>query len=156
QREGKVWFQEYRRGVPQGQLVDIGESERTGTKISFKPDHEIFSNTQYSYDILANRLRELAFLNSGLSIKLTDERGEAGAAPGAAPSAATRSETYEYKGGIHEFVALLSKTKEPVHEEVIAFAGEFPTGDGRGNLMLDIALVWTNSYTEQILYYTNN
>ncbi len=143
QREGKVWFQEYRRGVPQAGIVAIGESERTGTKISFKPDHEIFSNTEYSYDILANRLRELAFLNSGLVIELKDERGD-------------RSETYEYKGGICEFVALLSKTKEPVHEDVIAFAGEFPAGEGKANIVVDLALQWTNSFSEQILCYTNN
>ncbi|MFO7179895.1 MAG: DNA topoisomerase (ATP-hydrolyzing) subunit B [Pseudomonadota bacterium] len=143
-REGKVWFQEYRRGVPQAPLTALGESDRTGTKITFKPDHEIFSNTEYSYDILANRLRELAFLNSGLVIRLTDERGEA------------RSEVYEYKGGIREFVALLSKTKEPVHEDVIAFTGEFPAGDGKANIVVDLALQWTNSYSEQILCYTNN
>jgi DNA gyrase subunit B len=143
QREGRVWFQEFRRGVPQAAIVPIGESDRTGTKISFKPDHEIFSNTEYSYDILANRLRELAFLNSGLVIELKDERGD-------------RSETYLYKGGIREFVALLSKTKEPVHEEVIAFTGEFPAGEGKANVVVDLALQWTNSFTEQILCYTNN
>src|SRR5262245_15318029 len=142
-REGKVWFQEYRRGVPQGPISEIGESDSTGTKISFKPDHEIFSNTEYSFDILANRLRELAFLNSGLVIDLKDERGD-------------RSEVYEYKGGIREFVELLSKTKEPVHDDVIAFSGEFPAGEGKANVMVDLALQWTNSYTEQILCYTNN
>jgi DNA gyrase subunit B len=144
QREGKLWFQEYRRGVPQAPLVAIGESDRTGTKLTFKPDHEIFTNLEYSYDILANRLRELAFLNSGLVITLTDERGEG------------RSETYEYRGGIGEFVALLSKTKEPVHEDVIAFNGEFASGEGKAPVVLDIALQWSNSFTEQILCYTNN
>lgn len=143
QREGKVWFQEYRRGVPQGPLSAIGESDRTGTKITFKPDHEIFSNTEYSFDILANRLRELAFLNSGLVIELKDERGD-------------RSEVYEYKGGICEFVALLSKSKEPVHEDVIAFTGEFPAGEGKANVVVDCALQWTNSFAEHILCYTNN
>jgi DNA gyrase subunit B len=143
QREGKVWFQEFRRGIPQKPLVAIGESDRTGTKISFKPDHEIFTNTEYSYDILTNRLRELSFLNSGLVIEVKDERSE-------------RVDTYQYKGGIAEFVAMLSKTKEPVHEEVIAFTGEFPTGDGKGTMVVDLALQWTNSYTEQILCYTNN
>ncbi|HLV65018.1 MAG TPA: DNA topoisomerase (ATP-hydrolyzing) subunit B [Polyangiaceae bacterium] len=143
-RDGKVWFQEYRRGVPQAPLAALGESDRTGTKVTFKPDHEIFSNTEYSFDILANRLRELAFLNSGLVIHLTDERGEA------------RSEVYEYKGGIREFVALLSKTKEPVHEEVIAFTGEFPSGEGKASIIVDLALQWTNSYSEQVLCYTNN
>jgi len=144
QREGKLWFQEYRRGVPQASIVPIGESDRTGTKVGFKPDHEIFSNTEYSYDILANRLRELAFLNSGLVIELVDERGEG------------RKEVYEYKGGIREFVSLLSKTKEPVHDEVVAFTGEFSAGEGKALMELDIALQWTNSYSEQILCYTNN
>jgi DNA gyrase subunit B len=143
-REGKVWFQEYRRGVPQAPLAAIGESDETGTKVTFKPDHEIFSNLEYSYDILANRLRELAFLNSGLIVKLVDERAQG------------RSESYVYKGGIREFVALLAQAKEPVHEEVIAFTGEFPTGDGKGTAMVDLALQWTNSYAEQILPYTNN
>ncbi|HEY2408923.1 MAG TPA: ATP-binding protein, partial [Polyangiaceae bacterium] len=96
-REGKVWFQEYRRGVPQAPLAAIGETDSTGTKVTFKPDHEIFTNLEYNYDILANRLRELSFLNSGLLVKLTDEREQG------------RSESYQYKGGIREFVALLSQ-----------------------------------------------
>jgi DNA gyrase subunit B len=143
-REGSVWFQEYRRGVPQGPITAIGESTRTGTKVSFKPDHEIFTTTEYSFDTLANRLRELAFLNSGLIVRLKDERGD------------TRSETWEYKGGIAEFVALLSKTKEPVHEDVIAFNGEYPAGEGKAPIAVDLALQWTNSYADQILTYTNN
>src|SRR5690242_18453683 len=72
-REGSVWFQEYRRGVPQAPLAAIGESGRTGTKVTFKPDHEIFTSTEYLFDTLANRIRELAFLNSGLVIRLSDE-----------------------------------------------------------------------------------
>src|SRR3954463_4751217 len=143
-REGKVWFQEYRRGVPQAPLAAIGESSATGTKVTFKPDHEIFSNLEYNYDILANRLRELSFLNSGLQVNLVDERAQG------------RKETYQYKGGIREFVSLLAQAKEPVHEDVIAFTGEFPTGDGKGTAVVDLALQWTNSYAEQILPYTNN
>lgn len=143
-REGKLWFQEYRRGVPQARLAAIGETEGTGTKITFKPDHEIFTSLEFSYDILANRLRELAFLNSGLVIKLVDERGEG------------REEVYEYKGGIAEFVAMLAKSKEPVHDDVLAFSGEFPAGEGKPNIAIDLAIQWTNSYAEQILCYTNN
>jgi len=143
-REGSVWFQEYRRGVPQARLAAIGESTRTGTKVTFKPDHEIFSSTEYSFDTLTNRLRELAFLNSGLIVCLKDERGEG------------RKETYEYKGGIAEFVALLSKTKEPVHDDVIAFNGEYPAGEGKAPIVVDLALQWTNAYADQILPYTNN
>ena len=74
-RQGGLYFQEYRRGVPQGAIERIGETDGHGTKVTFKPDHEIFTSTEYNYDILANRLRELAFLNSGLIIELTDERG---------------------------------------------------------------------------------
>ena len=143
-REGSVWFQEYRRGVPQARLAAIGESTRTGTKVTFKPDHEIFTHVEYSFDTLANRLRELAFLNSGLIVCLKDERGDG------------RKETYEYKGGIAEFVALLSKTKEPVHEDVIAFSGEYPAGEGKAPIAVDLALQWTNAYADQILPYTNN
>jgi DNA gyrase subunit B len=143
-REGKVWYQEYRRGVPQAPLAAIGETDKTGTKVTFKPDHLIFSNTEYVFDTLVNRLRELAFLNSGLIVHLTDERGE------------PRKESFEYKGGIAEFVALLSKTKEPVHEDVLAFSGEFPGGEGKPPIAIDLALQWTNAFADQILPYTNN
>ncbi|MEB2313955.1 MAG: DNA topoisomerase (ATP-hydrolyzing) subunit B [Sorangiineae bacterium] len=144
-REGKLWFQEYARGVPKGRLAAIGEAAATGTKVSFKPDHLIFSNTEYSFDTLANRLREVAFLNSGLIIKLTDERGEG------------RSETYEYKGGIKEFVSLLSQKKEPVHDDVIAFTTETAAGEqGAAPIVVDLAIQWTNAYAEQIFCYTNN
>jgi DNA gyrase subunit B len=144
-REGGVWFQEYRRGVPQAPIARIGESDATGTKLTFKPDPEIFSNTEYNYGTLANRLRELAFLNSGLVIRLEDERADG------------QKETYEYKGGIKEFVALLSQAKEPVHEDVIAFAAEVEGEAGpQVRVMLDVALQWNSSYTEQIFCYTNN
>jgi DNA gyrase subunit B len=145
-REGRVWFQEYHRGAPVAPLAAIGETEdtTTGTKLTFKPDHEIFTNLEYSFDILANRLRELAFLNSGLVVLLKDERGEG------------RSESYEYKGGIKEFVSLLSQAKEPVHEDVVAFCGEFPSSEGKAPVSVDLAIQWTNAYAEQILCYTNN
>jgi DNA gyrase subunit B len=143
-REGQLWFQEYHRGVPVGSIAAIGETDGTGTKITFKPDHEIFSNLEYSFDILANRLRELAFLNSGLIVHLKDERGGG------------RNETYEYKGGIKEFVSLLSQAKEPVHDDVVALLGEFPSSEGKAPVTVDLAVQWTNSYAEQILCYTNN
>lgn len=144
-REGRVWFQEYRRGAPVAPIAPIGESDATGTKLTFKPDPEIFTMTEFNYGTLANRLRELAFLNSGLVIILEDERGQA------------QRERYEYKGGIKEFVALLSHAKEPVHEEVIAFSAETPSeAGGDVGVFLDIAMQWTSSYTEQIFCYTNN
>jgi DNA gyrase subunit B len=143
-REGKLWFQEYHRGAPVSNIVPIGETSDTGTKLTFKPDHEIFSNLEYSFDTLANRLRELAFLNSGLIVDLKDERGEG------------RSEHFEYQGGIKEFVSLLSQAKEPVHDDVVAFTGEWPSGDGKAPVQVDLAIQWTNAYAEQILCYTNN
>jgi DNA gyrase subunit B len=142
-REGRLWFQEYHRGVPVAAIVPIGETDETGTKVTFKPDHLIFSSTDYNFDILANRLRELAFLNSGLVVVLTDERGE------------PKTERYEYKGGIREFVELLSQKREPVHDQVIALTTEVADGK-QGTTIVDLALQWTNSFTEQIFCYTNN
>jgi DNA gyrase subunit B len=145
QRDGQVWFQEYVRGVPQGPLTEIGESDQTGTKITFKPDTTIFSHIEYDFGILAHRLRELACLNSGLKINLTDERGEG------------QSEVYQYKGGIKEFIALFAESKEPVHEEVIAFTESAPSGsDENTPVVVDVALQWTNAYAEHITCFTNN
>ncbi len=142
-REGHVWTQEYRKGVPQAPLIKAATATDTGTTLSFWPDHEIFSTTEFHYDILANRLRELAFLNQGLVIHLSDERGDG------------HKDTYEYQGGIKEFVSLLAQTKEPIHEHVIDFAAAQPL-EGSADLLIDIAIQWTSSYTEQIFCYTNN
>jgi DNA gyrase subunit B len=142
-REGKLWSQDYARGVPQGPLQAVGDSAVTGTTITFKPDHEIFSFTEFSYEILASRLRELAFLNQGLVIHLEDERAQ------------EQKETFEYQGGIKEFVSLLSHAKEPIHEDVIALQTTFPLENG-GEMMVDLAMQWTGTYTEQIFCYTNN
>lgn len=142
-RDGHVHVQDYGRGAPLNSLTVIGETEKTGTKITFKPDHEIFSNTEFSYDTLASRLRELAFLNAGFVIDLTDERGEG------------RKETFEYKGGITEFVALLNKTKEPLHDSVISITGEGKSEAG-ATIMVAVSLQWNSSYTEQVFCYTNN
>ena len=142
-REGHVWYQEYRRGVPQLPIAAIGDTDRTGTKSTFKPDSQIFTSTEYSFELLASRLRELSFLNAGLVIELVDERGEG------------RKERYEYKGGICEFVELLNKTKEPIHDKVVAFTAEAPTDLG-ANVIVDLALQWNSTYAEQIFPYTNN
>jgi DNA gyrase subunit B len=145
QREGKMWFQEYERGIPQGPLTEIGETEQTGTKVTFKPDHEIFTILEYDYSILANRIRELACLNSGLKITLIDERGEG------------KTEVFEYKGGIKEFIGVIAESKEPIHEEVIAFTEATPSGSEEGTpVVVDVALQWTNAYAEQIICFTNN
>src|SRR5690606_3902907 len=97
------------------------------------PDPEIFTFTEYSYEILSNRLRELAFLNSGLSIKLSDEREEG------------RSETYLFEGGIRDFVNHLASTKEPIHDDVIAFETAVPAGDGKADIVVDFAIQWCSS-----------
>jgi DNA gyrase subunit B len=151
-REGKVWFQEYARGVPKAPLKEIGETDRTGTRTTFKPDPSIFTITEFSYDILASRLRELTFLNAGLVIHLADQRPDG------------RSETYLYKGGIAEFVHLLNKTKEPIHEDVISFVAQQEMAqDGAAksstpppSIVAEVALQWNGSYTESIYCYTNN
>ena len=132
-REGHVYFQEYRRGVPVAPLAVIGDTDKTGTKITFKPDHEIFTITEFSYDILASRLRELSFLNAGFVITLTDERGEG------------RNETFEYKGGIREFVELLNKTKEPVHDKVVAHHRRGARRERRAPIVVEVALQWNST-----------
>jgi len=151
-REGRVWQQEYARGVPKYPLRPVGETDKTGTKVTFKPDPAIFTLTELNHDILASRLRELAFLNAGLVIHLNDQR------PGG------QSETYLYRGGIAEFVLLLNKTKEPVHEGVIGFIVQGETGASgppRGStppppVTVEVALQWNSSYQEAIYCYTNN
>ncbi len=143
-RQGQLWFQEYQRGVPVAPIAPIGETDETGTKVTFKPDPTIFSSIEYSYGVLATRLRELAFLNSGLKIALTDER------------ASGKSEKYFYEGGIKEFVALLTEHKERAHGDVIAFTQEVTPDGASSEVVIDIALCWTSSYVEQIFCYTNN
>ncbi len=142
-REGHVWYQEYRRGVPQGPVTPIGDTDRTGTKHTFKPDTQIFTVMDYSFDQLASRLRELSFLNAGLVIELRDERGEG------------KKERYEYKGGIREFVQLLNKSKESIHDDVVFFSADAPTDLG-ASVTVDLALQWNATYSEQIFCYTNN
>jgi len=150
-REGKVWYQEYERGVPRKPLKAIGETDRTGTKVSFKPDLQIFTVMEFNYNILANRLRELAFLNAGLIIHLEDQRPNG------------RSETLHYKGGIAEFVALLNQAQEAIHDDVIAFVVEGQAEAGQNGsskptppIAVEVAMQWSGSYTEQIYCYTNN
>ncbi len=142
-REGHVYLQEYRRGVPFTPLAVIGDTDKTGTKTTFKPDALIFPSTEFSYDILASRLRELSFLNAGFVITLTDERGEG------------RNETFEYKGGIREFVEHLNKTKEPVHDKVVHIIADVPAENGTP-VTVEVALQWNSTYAEQIFPYTNN
>ncbi|MSP26133.1 MAG: DNA topoisomerase (ATP-hydrolyzing) subunit B [Myxococcales bacterium] len=145
-REGRVWQQEYGRGAAKYPLKAVGETTSTGTKVRFKPDPEIFSFTEFSFDILANRLRELAFLNAGLRIHLTDERP-----PGA-------EETFLFRGGVSEFVHHLTEAKEPVHADVIYFVADAETTiDGTAApIVIEVAMQWTGSYQEAIFCFTNN
>jgi DNA gyrase subunit B len=138
-REGRVHYQAYSRGKPKSPIEVIGQTDRTGTKIAFKPDPEIFSDTKFSWDILNNRLREISFLNAGLTIDLSDEREEE-----------PRAQTYHFEGGIREFVRLLSKNKTPLHDEVIYIK------DVRDGVEIEMAFQWTEAYNEQVFCYTNN
>ncbi|MBK1717452.1 DNA topoisomerase (ATP-hydrolyzing) subunit B [Thiocystis violacea] len=135
-RGGNVHSQEYRLGVPTQPLEVVGETSRTGTEIRFYPSSEIFTNLDFHYDILARRLRELSFLNSGVRISLTDE-------------ATGRNDVFEYQGGIRAFVEHLNQNKEPVHPTVIYFSSE------RQSIGVELAIQWNNSYQETIFCYTN-
>lgn len=137
-REGHIHMQEYRRGVPQYDLKIIGDTEETGTETRFKPDPEIFTETTvYDYDTLAGRIRELAFLNKGIQISLTDER-------------TGTSETFKYDGGIIEFVQFLNKTREPLHELPIYVEGT------KDYIQCEIAMQYNDGYTENIYSFANN
>jgi DNA gyrase subunit B len=137
-REDKLWFQEYARGVPQAPLAAIGHSKRNGTKVTFKPDPQIFTMTDFSFEVLNNRLREISFLNAGLEVVLEDERGEG------------KKVTHKFEGGIREFVEALNKKKTPLHDSVIYLHA---VKDG---VDIEIAMQWSDSYNESIFPYTNN
>src|SRR5437667_649107 len=136
-RGGKVYWQGYKRGVPTGPLEMTGHTDRRGTKVSFKPDDKIFETTQFSFDVLSQRLRELAFLNRGLLITIEDERDE-------------KKHEFHYTGGIVSFVEHLNKNKEPLHDKVIYFEGV------REGIDLQIAMQYNDSYQEQIFTFANN
>lgn len=137
-REGEVWQQRYSRGVAISDLAKIGSTEEHGTKVSFKPDSEIFEETEYDFEILANRLRELAFLNKGIRIVLTDKREE------------DKQEIYHYEGGIKEFVAYLNRNKEVLHPEPIYVEGE------RDGIIAEISLQYNDGYNENLYSFANN
>ena len=141
-RDGQAWEIGFERGVTVEPLKALGPTDKRGTRVTFHPDGEIFSVSVYSWDILAKRLRELAFLNRGIRITLTDERVEPGAQP--------RTEVFHYEGGISEFVTLLNQNKELIHPDVIYFHKEKDAID------VEIAMQYNDSFTEQIFSYTNN
>lgn len=139
-RGGEIHQQEYRRGVPQYDVKLIGTTDEndTGTTVKFKPDAEIFTETTvYEYDTLVGRIRELAFLNKGIQISLTDERSGV-------------SETFKYDGGIMEFVQYLNRTREALHEQPIYVEGT------KDHIACEIALQYNDSYTENIYSFANN
>jgi len=137
-REGKVFQQEYRKGAPQYDIKVIGESEETGTKVTFQPDPEIFTETTvFDYETLQSRIRELAFLNKGIEIVLTDERTGV-------------SNSYKYDGGIIEFVRYLNRNREPLHENPIYVEG---IKDG---IQAEISLQYNDGYNENIYSFANN
>ena len=137
-REGQIHQQEYRRGIPQYDLKIVGDTEETGTETTFLPDPEIFTETTvYDYDVLVGRIRELAFLNKGIQISLTDERTGV-------------SDTFKYDGGIIEFVQYLNKTREPIHESPIYVEGM------KDNISVEIAMQYNEGYSENIYSFANN
>ena len=138
-RDGKIHRQDYKIGEPQNKLKTTGTAKKTGTKVCFYPDSSIFKVIDFEYDIIAERLRELAYLNSGLEIVLKDERTEEG-----------ESNSFKFKGGLSDFVKYLDEHNNPLHNKVITVKND--TGD----VPVDVALRYSNSYNDNILTFVNN
>jgi DNA gyrase subunit B len=140
-RKGNVYEQEYKRGIPAAPLSQTGTTKKRGTKITFKPDSEIFTTTEFSFEKLSERLREKAFLNKGIRITIKDERGET-----------EKEHEFYYEGGIAEFVKHLNKNKNVLHAKPIYFEKQ-DTGD---NLAVEIALQYNDAYDEKVFSFANN
>ena len=136
-RDGKIYMQEYVRGVPQDKVKVTGKTDDRGTKVTFKPDPEIFSETNFSFDVLSNRLRELAFLNAGTRITIMDERDD-------------KEHTFNYDGGLVTFVKYLNANKTPLHADPIYFNKE------KDSVIVEIAMQYNDGYNEQVFSFVNN
>lgn len=136
-KDGKIWIQNYKRGKPEADVKATGKTDSHGTKISFKPDPDIFNGHQYSYETLSNRLRELAFLNAGAKISITDERED-------------KRHTFHYEGGITQFVKHLNANKKVVHAEPISMTKEKET------VVVDFAIQYNDDYSETVFSFVNN
>ncbi|MBP7707240.1 MAG: DNA topoisomerase (ATP-hydrolyzing) subunit B [Candidatus Aminicenantes bacterium] len=136
-REGGIYTQSYERGNPVSKLKQIGKTKKTGTKVTFWPDEDIFEVTEYNFDILAQRLRELSFLNKGLRITIADER-------------TNKSHEFQYKGGIREFVEYLNQNKQTINPKPVVFEGE------REGVGVDLAIQYNMSYADTIFSFVNN
>ncbi len=136
-RDGKVYTQRYDRGKPQADLAAGEKTTKRGTTIRFKPDPEIFEETTFSFDVLSNRLRELAFLNKGLKIQIEDERDE-------------KKLTFLYSGGIRQFVEYINQNKTPIHPKVLYFEGR------KGDIEVEVALQYNDGYQENVFSFANN
>jgi len=141
-RDGHVWRQSFQRGAKDGDLAKGEKTKNTGTTVRFTPDHEIFTELQYSWDTLANRLRELAYLNAGVSITLRDERRIDGAE--------VREERFFYEGGIVQYVEYLRGSKTPLHDEVVYLRG------AQEGTEIELAMQYTGGYNEDTFTFVNN
>ena len=137
-RDGKVYRQEFARGIPQGDMEVVGESDTTGTTITFMPDSEIFEEIEWSMETLSQRLRETAFLTRALRITLTDDR------------AGGERVEFHYEGGIRDFVARINEAKDPIHKHIVFFEGEAELG------AVEVAMQWNNKYVESVFSFANN
>jgi DNA gyrase subunit B len=137
-RDGHVWSQDYERGKPTGSLTRGAATDATGTTLTFQPDAEVFEEVEFDFQTLADRLRETAFLTRGLKIELVDERGQ------------TNSVTFQYEGGIEDFVRHLNENKDVLHRKTIYFGGEGEDGE------VEVAMQWNSSYQESIFSFANN